>query len=318
MRVLVTGGLGFIGSNFIRYMFDKYEDIHITNLDLITYCGNPNNLLDINSKPNYKFIHGDIRKDDDVKKAIKDCEYVFNYAAESHVDRSIEGPEVFITTDILGSYTLLEACRKTESVKKYIQISTDEVYGSIENGSFTEKDHLNPSSPYSASKSGADLLCNAYFKTYGLPVCITRSSNNFGAYQYPEKLIPLFINNALCNGPLTLYGDGKNVRDWLHVLDNCSAIETVFRDGKLGEIYNISTGDEKTNIEITNLILQFLNKPTSLIQPVKDRLGHDRRYSVDASKIKSLGWEQQYEFESALKSTVLWYKENEWWWAPLK
>lgn len=318
MKILVTGGLGFIGSNFIRYMFDTYEDIHITNLDLMTYAGNPNNVKDIKSKPNYKFIHGDIRKDDDVKTAIKDCEYVFNYAAESHVDRSIEGPEAFVTTDVVGTHKLLEACRKTESVNKYIQISTDEVYGSIEKGSFTEEDKLNPSSPYSASKASADLLCLSYFKTYGVPLSITRSSNNFGAYQYPEKLIPLFITNAIDNKSLPLYGDGKNVRDWLCVLDNCSAIETVFRQGKLCEIYNISTGDEKTNIEITNLILKFLNKPTTLIKPVKDRLAHDRRYSVDASKIKSLGWEQEYEFESALKSTVSWYVQNEWWWRPLK
>lgn len=317
MRILVTGGLGFIGSNFIRYMFEKYPDIHITNLDLMTYAGNPNNLLDIKSKPNYKFIHGDIRKKNDVDKAVKDCDIVIHFASESHVDRSIEGPEVFVTTDVLGTYQILDSARRYD-IDKHIQISTDEVYGSIKKGSFNEEDRLNPSSPYSASKASADLLCLSYYKTYGVPLSLTRSSNNFGAYQYPEKLIPLFITNALCNGPLTLYGDGKNVRDWLHVLDNCSAIETVFRDGKLGEIYNISTGDEKTNIEITNLILQFLNKPTSLIQPVKDRLGHDRRYSVDASKLKSLGWEQQYEFESALKSTVLWYKENEWWWTPLK
>ena len=317
MRILVTGGLGFIGSNFIRHMLYKYEDVHITNLDLMTYCGNPENLLDIQHMPNYKFIKGDVRKKEDVENAIKNCDAVVHFASESHVDRSITGPEIFVTTDVYGTYQLLEAARKND-IKKHIQISTDEVYGSIQEGSFTESSPLNPSSPYSASKAGADLLTIAYFKTYGLPVYITRSSNNYGPYQYPEKLIPLFITNAIDNKPLPLYGDGKNVRDWLYVLDNCSAIETVLRDGKIGEIYNISSGEEKSNIETTNLILKKLHKKFNLITPVRDRLGHDRRYSITNDKIKSLGWEPNYRFQYGMKETIWWYTHNEWWWRPLK
>lgn len=316
MRILVTGGLGFIGSNFIRYTFEKYPESFITNLDAITYAGNLNNLKDIENNPHYHFIKGDICKKEDIEEAIKECEIVFNFAAETHVDRSIIEAGSFVKTDIIGTYTLLEMARKY-SIEKFIQISTDEVYGSIEDGSFRETDPLDPSSPYSASKAGADLLVRAYYKTYGLPVLITRSSNNFGPYQYPEKLIPLFITNALRNKALPVYGDGKNVRDWLYVLDNCSAIDLVFQKGKLGEIYNVASGSEKTNLEITNLILRKLNKPDSLIQFVKDRLGHDRRYSLDFTKIKKLGWKLNYSFESAMKLTINWYRENEWWWKPL-
>ena len=316
MRILVTGGLGFIGSNFIRYVLNKYPDYHIINLDAVTYAGNPNNLKDIENDPRYRFIRGDIRKKEDVEEAVKNCEIIFNFAAETHVDRSIIEAGVFVKTDVIGTYTLLEMSRKYD-IEKFIQISTDEVYGSIENGSFRETDPLDPSSPYSASKAGADLLVRAYYKTYGLPVLTTRSSNNFGPYQYPEKLIPLFITNALRNKALPVYGDGNNVRDWLYVLDNCSAIDLVFQKGKLGEIYNVASGSEKTNLEITNLILRELNKPDSLIQFVKDRPGHDRRYSLDFSKIKKLGWKPNYSFESAMKITINWYRENGRWWKPL-
>ena len=316
MRILVTGGLGFIGSNFIRYTFEKYPESFITNLDAITYAGNLNNLKDIENNPHYHFIKGDICKKEDVEEAIKDCEIVFNFAAETHVDRSIIEAGTFVKTDIMGTYTLLEMVRKY-SIEKFIQISTDEAYGSIEDGSFRETDPLDPSSPYSASKAGADLLLRAYYKTYGLPALITRSSNNFGPYQYPEKLIPLFITNALRNKSLPVYGDGNNVRDWLYVLDNCSAIDLVFQKGKPGEIYNIASGNEKTNLEITHLILKHLNKPDSLIQFVKDRPGHDRRYSLDFSKIKELGWRPNYSFEDAMEITINWYKNNKWWWKPL-
>ena len=247
---------------------------------------------------------------------MKDCDVIFNFAAETHVDRSIIEAGVFVKTDVLGTYNLLEYARKL-NIEKYIQISTDEVYGSIESGSFKEGDSLDSSSPYSASKAGADLLVKAYYKTYGLPVLITRSSNNFGPYQYPEKLIPLFITNALQNKPLPVYGDGLNVRDWIYVLGNCGAIDLVYQKGKFGEIYNIASGNEKTNLDITHLILRALNKPDSLIPFVKDRPGHDRRYSLDFTKIKKLGWKPKYSFECAMKNTIKWYRGNEWWWRAL-
>jgi len=316
MRILITGGLGFMGSNFIRYILNKYPNYHIVNLDAVTYAGNPNNLKDIERDSRYRFIRGDICKKENVEEAIKDCQVIFNFAAETHVDRSIIEAGAFVKTDVVGTYTLLEMARKYD-IEKFIQISTDEVYGSIENGSFKETDLLDASSPYSASKAGADLLARAYYKTYGLPVIITRSSNNFGPYQYPEKLIPLFVTNALLNKPLPVYGDGLNIRDWLYVLDNCEAIDLISQKGKLGEIYNIASGNGKTNLEITHLILKELNKPDSLIQFVKDRVGHDRRYSLDFSKIKKLGWNPNHNFESALKTTINWYRNNEWWWKPL-
>lgn len=311
-RVLVTGGLGFIGSNFIRYLMDK-TDAEIVNLDAMTYAGNPDNVHDIEDNNRYKFIKGDIRRKDDVEKAIIDCDVVFNFAAESHVDRSIQKADDFITTDIFGLFTLLESVRKHD-IERFVQIGTDEVYGSIQEGSFKETDRLDPSSPYSASKAGADLLVNAYYKTYGMPVITTRSCNNFGPYQHTEKLIPLFITNAIQNKNLPLYGDGKNVRDWIYVLDNCSAIKLVSDKGKLGEIYNISTSNERTNIEITNIILKELKKPLSLIKNVDDRLGHDRRYSIDTTKLSEIGNFSNSNFEEAIKNTINWYVENKWWW----
>jgi dTDP-glucose 4,6-dehydratase len=314
MKLLITGGAGFIGCNFVRYMLEKHPDNEIVVIDKLTYAGRLENLDDIKKK--ISFIKGDICNREDVERAIKDCDIVFNFAAETHVDRSIKEPGDFIKTDVLGTYTLLEAARKYD-IKKYIQISTDEVYSSIEKGSFREDDILKPASPYSASKAGADLLVGAYYKTYNLPVLITRSSNNFGPYQYPEKLIPLFIINAIQNKPLPVYGDGLNVRDWIYVLDNCSAIDSVYQRGTPGEIYNIGAGNEKTNLWITGLILSELDKPKSLIKFVEDRPGHDRRYSLDFTKIKKLGWEPEHDFETSLKSTIKWYKKNEWWWKPL-
>ncbi|MBI4020149.1 MAG: dTDP-glucose 4,6-dehydratase [Candidatus Aenigmarchaeota archaeon] len=314
--VLVTGGLGFIGSNFIRYYLKKNPESRVINIDKITYAGNPNNLKDIKNDHRYVFVKGDICDKSLVEKWVEECDTILNFAAESHVDRSIIDAGSFVTTDVLGTYRLLEAARKF-NVCKFVQISTDEVYGSIANGSFTEESRLEPSSPYSASKGGADLLAKAYHTTYGMNVMITRSTNNYGPYQHPEKLIPKFITNALQNKLLPLYGDGKNVRDWIYVGDNCSGIEAALDNGKAGEVYNIGCGNERTNIDITRFILKELGKPESLINYVKDRLGHDRRYSIDSAKAMALGWRPVSNFEQRLRETVRWYKENEWWWRPL-
>jgi len=320
MRIMVTGGAGFIGSNFIHYMLENYEDINIVNYDKLTYAGNLNNLKGVEDDHRYSFVKGDICDSELVKKVLKeaDIEQVVNFAAESHVDRSITGPEDFIRTDVIGSFTLLEACRKHE-IDRYVQISTDEVYGSIDEGSFTEKDPLNPSSPYSASKASGDLIVNSYFVTYKMPVLLTRSSNNYGPYQYPEKLIPFFITNALNDKQLPVYGDGLNVRDWLYVEDNCRAIDTVRTKGKPGEFYNIGGDNEQTNLRITNIILDELKKPKNLINYVEDRLGHDRRYSISSEKIKKLGWtpNQSQDFINSMKKTIEWYVKNSWWWEPL-
>ena len=312
MKILITGGAGFIGCNFVRYMLKKYPDEEIVVLDKLTYAGRLENLQDVMDK--ITFIKGDICNKENVEKA-GECDIIFNFAAETHVDRSIIDAGIFVKTDVLGTYTLLEYARKND-IEKYIQISTDEVYGSIEKGSFKEEDILDPSSPYSASKAGADLLVRAYYKTYGLPVLITRSSNNFGPYQYPEKLIPVLILNALHDKPHPIYGEGKNVRDWIYVLDNCSGIDFVFQKGKFEEIYNIASGNEKMNIEIANLILEELKKTKSLIKFVKDRPGHDFRYSLDTTKIRELGWKPKVKFEEGIKETVRWYIENERWWKP--
>ena len=316
LRLLITGGLGFIGSNFIRDMIKRHPSYYITNLDALTYAGNPANLKSIEDHPHYSFIKGNIANENDVKGAIKEIDAVINFAAETHVDRSIIDPENFVRTNFTGTYVLLEYARKYD-VERFLQISSDEVYGSIENGSFRETDTLTPSSPYSASKAGADLLAKAYYDTYGLPVLITRSSNNFGPYQFPEKVVPLFIVKALSNQSLPLYGDGLNIRDWIYVEDNCTAISTVFQKGKIGEIYNIASGNEKTNLEVTEFILKELGKPESLIHYVKDRPGHDRRYSLDTTKIRSLGWKPAHNFEEAMRKTIAWYLQNEWWWKPL-
>lgn len=316
-RYFITGGAGFIGSNFIHYLFEKYNDIEIINLDKLTYAGNPDNLKDVEKRSDYKFVKGDICDSALVEDLMKDCDYVVNFAAESHVDRSIGAPDDFIKTDIYGTFVLLEIARKY-SIKKFIQISTDEVYGSIENGSFRETDPLMPSSPYSASKAGADRLAYSYFVTYDLPVIVTRCSNNFGPYQYPEKLIPLFVTNAIEDKQLPLYGDGKNVRDWIYVMDHCDAIDFILHHGIDGEVYNIGGDNERNNIEITSKILTGLSKSTDLIKYVQDRPGHDRRYSLDCSKLAELGWEPKYQFDRAMDLTIDWYQNNQWWWKKIK
>ncbi|MDZ7314489.1 MAG: dTDP-glucose 4,6-dehydratase [candidate division KSB1 bacterium] len=314
---LVTGGAGFIGSNFIRYLYQKYGDISVINLDKLTYAGNLDNLRDIEKNPTYHFVHGDICNAELVNSLMPNVDIVVNFAAESHVDRSIGSPDDFIKTDIYGAFVLLEAARR-HGVRKFVQISTDEVYGSITSGSFKETDVLEPSSPYSASKAGADRLAYSYFVTYNLPVIITRCSNNFGPYQYPEKLIPLFVTNAIEDKPLPIYGDGKNVRDWIYVLDHCDAVDFLIQHGQNGQVYNIGGGNERMNIEITDFILKVLGKPESLKTFVEDRPGHDRRYSVDTAKIRSLGWQPKHSFEEAMKFTIQWYVENRWWWERLK
>lgn len=317
MRLLVTGGLGFIGSNFIRYILSSHKDYKIINLDKITYAGNPENLSNIKNNPRYKFIKGDICDAKLVSSVIKDADIVVNFAAESHVDNSIVNPAPFIKTNVMGTGILLE-CAKKGNIKKFLHISTDEVYGSIEKGSFKESDRLEPSSPYSASKAAADKLVKSYFTTYKMPLLIARSSNNFGPYQYPEKLIPLFITNLLEDRKVPLYGDGLYIRDWIHVIDNCIAIEFILNKGATGEIYNIAAGNEITNIELTRMILKELEKDETFIEHVKDRPGHDRRYSLDCSKIRKLGWKTKSSFKKALRETIDWYKNNETWWKKLK
>ncbi|GBD95025.1 dTDP-glucose 4,6-dehydratase [bacterium BMS3Abin05] len=314
---LVTGGAGFIGSNFIHYLLKKYSEIEIINLDKLTYAGNLDNLKDIENEARYRFVKGDICDTKIVEPLVKACDVVVNFAAESHVDRSIGRPDDFIQTDVFGTFVLLEASRKY-GIEKFIQISTDEVYGSTLGESFKESDPLMPSSPYSASKAGADRLAYSYFVTYNLPVIVTRCSNNFGPYQYPEKLIPLFVTNAIENKKLPIYGDGKNVRDWIFVEDHCSAIDTVMQKGENGEVYNIGAGNEKNNLEITDYILKKLGKSGDLMLFVDDRLGHDRRYSLNWDKTKKLGWKPFMSFEEAMDKTIDWYLENRWWWEKLK
>ncbi len=319
-KVLVTGGAGFIGSNFICYMLNKYSDYRIINLDKLTYAGNLKNLQSVENNPRYTFVRGDIADRILVDNLVgQGINYIVNFAAESHVDRSIQDPSLFLCTNVLGTQVLLEAARK-HKVEKYLQISTDEVYGSLdENDFFTEDTPLAPNSPYSASKAGADLLVRAYHKTYGLPVNITRCSNNYGPYQFPEKLIPLFITNALQDRELPLYGDGLNVRDWIHVYDHCRAVDLVLHRGKNGEIYNIGGNCQKTNLEITLTILSILKKPRSLIKYVPDRPGHDRRYAIDTRKIeRELGWQPRYSFERGIRETVKWYLEYRDWWVRAK
>ncbi len=314
---LVTGGAGFIGSNYIHFLLRTYDDVRVINLDKLTYAGNLNNLRDIQQDHRYRFVKGDICDRPLVSELMKGVDVVVNFAAESHVDRSIGAPDDFIKTDIFGAFVLLE-CAREAGVRKFIQISTDEVYGSIEQGSFTEESPLKPSSPYSASKAGADRLAHSYFVTYGLPVIITRCSNNFGPYQYPEKLIPLFVTNALDDKSLPIYGDGMNVRDWIYVEDHCEAIDLLVRQGVDGETYNIGAGNEKNNLEITAIILEELQKPKELMTFVKDRPGHDRRYSVSTDKIRALGWKPRHQFQEAMAATIRWYRDNRWWWEPLK
>ncbi len=320
MKLLITGGLGFIGSNFVRLILRKYPDYKVINLDKMTYAGNPENLRDIESDSRYSFIRGDICDEKLVNEVFysEKLDAVLNFAAESHVDRSIFDAFSFVKTDVLGTQNLLAAA-KLYDVPRYIQISTDEVYGSIEDGSFSEESPLKPSSPYSASKAAADMIANSYFTTYKTPVLITRSSNNYGPNQYPEKVIPLFATNLLEGKKVPLYGDGLNIRDWIYVLDNCEAIDLVLHKGKEGEIYNVGGGNELPNIELTKFLLKFLGKDEGHIEYVKDRPGHDRRYSLNCNKIKEkLGWQPKFEFEYGIYMTADWYKKNSWWWKPLK
>jgi dTDP-glucose 4,6-dehydratase len=328
--ILVTGGAGFIGSNFVKLMLEKHPEYKIINIDTLTYAGNLENLKDIDDNPNYEFIKVDIRDRENIEEIFKNNEItlVVNFAAESHVDRSIEEPEVFLTTNIIGTQVLLDTAKKYWKVNpsdkyckeykpgvKFLQVSTDEVYGALgETGMFVETMPLMPNSPYSASKASADMIVRAYNETFGMPVNITRCSNNYGPYQFPEKLIPLMINNCLKEKDLPVYGDGMQVRDWLHVSDHCSAIDTVLHKGRDGEVYNIGGNNEKANIEIVKLIIGTLGKSDDLIKYVKDRPGHDRRYAIDNTKITTeLGWEPVYTFEQGIKETIQWYLENTKW-----
>lgn len=317
MKVVVTGGAGFIGSAFVRYMLRTYDDVEVVNLDKLTYAGNLESLRDVENDPRYRFVRGDICDPTVVGNVLHGADAVVNFAAETHVDRSIAAPQEFVRTDVLGTQTLLEAVRAL-GVSRYVQISTDEVYGSVEEGAFTEDSPLRPSSPYAASKAGADLLVLASHRTYGAPVVITRSSNNYGPWQYPEKIIPLFVTNAIDDEQLPLYGDGLNVRDWLYVEDNCVAIDTVLRKGRAGHVYNIGGGNEITNLELTRGILARLGKDERLIRYVADRPGHDRRYAVDCAKVRELGWAPATPFGVGLQLTVDWYREHSAWWRVIK
>jgi dTDP-glucose 4,6-dehydratase len=317
VKLLVTGGAGFIGSNFIRSVLRAHPDDTVVNLDKLTYAGNPANLADLAGDPRYTFVKGDICDAGLVREVARGVDAIVNMAAESHVDRSIMDPEAFLRTGVHGVYTLLEAVRELR-IPRLLHVSTDEVYGSIARGSAAEDAPLAPTSPYSAAKAAGDLLALAYVHTHGTPVVITRSSNNFGPYQYPEKVIPLFVTNAIDGEPLPLYGDGRNVRDWLYVLDNCAAIDLVLRRGRDGDVYNIGGGHEVENVALTRDILRLTGRPETLISPVKDRPGHDRRYSVDARKVHALGWRPRHAFGEALAATVEWYRQHEDWWRPLK
>ncbi|MBY0600240.1 dTDP-glucose 4,6-dehydratase [Bacillus bingmayongensis] len=321
MNVLVTGGAGFIGSNFVRYYINKYPSSYVINYDLLTYSGNLSSIKDIESFSNYTFIQGDIRDVKKIHSVMKDykIDSIVHFAAESHVDRSIQGPMEFYTTNIVGTAVLLEAARMC-GIQRFLHISTDEVYGSLgETGRFTEESPVSPNSPYSSSKASSDLIALSYFETYKLPVIVTRCSNNYGPYQYPEKLIPLMITNAMEDKELPVYGTGQNVRDWLHVFDHCTAIDLVLHNGRDGEIYNVGGNNEKRNIEVVEMILEKLGKSKSMISFVPDRLGHDWRYAIDSSKLqRELGWKPVYSFTKGLEDTVDWYMKNEQWWKPLK
>jgi dTDP-glucose 4,6-dehydratase len=318
VRILITGGAGFIGSNFVHYIARAHPDWEIVVLDKLTYAGRRENLAPLEGRPGFRFVQGDIADPKVVGALLPGCDYVVNFAAETHVDRSLYDAGSFIMTDVYGTFVLLEAARRAEGLKLFVQISTDEVYGSVESGSSTETDPLMPRNPYSASKSGADRLAYSYWATYGVPVIVTRASNNYGPYQFPEKVIPLFVTHALEDIPLPLYGDGMNVRDWLHVDDHCRAVDLLIGKGVPGETYNVGGGNEVPNIQLTKRILALLGKPETLIRRVTDRPGHDRRYSLDCRKLRGLGWSPQVPFDEGLRATVDWYRANEGWWRPLK
>ncbi len=317
-NLLITGGAGFIGSNFVRYLLKKYPTYHTIVYDKLTYAGNLDNLRDVEKNPRYTFVRGDICDAASVERAVTQhkIDTIVNFAAETHVDRSIMNADAFIMTDVYGTYVLLEAAKKFGL--RYHQVGTDEVYGWVAEGRSLEDDRLLPRSPYAASKAGGDLLIHAYYITHGVGATITRGANNIGPYQYPEKAVPLFVTNAIDNKPLPLYGDGKQVRDYQYVIDHCEAIDLVLHHGKIGETYNVGTGQETPNIVMAKMLLKMLGKPESLIQHVPDRAGHDRRYALDVRKLRALGWEPSNTFEEALSKTVQWYVENEWWWRKLK
>ena len=317
-RILVTGGAGFIGCNFARHVARARPDWEIVVLDKLTYAGRRENLADLEGRPGFTFVQGDIADREAVASVLPGCAYVVNFAAETHVDRSLYDAGSFIQTDVYGAFVLLEEARRSRELRRFVQISTDEVYGSVETGSSRETDALMPRNPYSASKSGADRLAYSYFATYGLPVIVTRASNNYGPYQYPEKVIPLFVTHALDGLPVPLYGDGMNVRDWLHVDDHCRAVDLLLERGAPGETYNIGGGNEVPNLELTRRILSLVGRPESLIKPVADRPGHDRRYSLDCSKLRAMGWAPEVVFADGLRRTVEWYRAHEAWWRPIK
>jgi dTDP-glucose 4,6-dehydratase len=318
VRILVTGGAGFIGSNFVRYVARAHPSWEIVVLDKLTYAGRRENLAGLEERAGFRFVQGDIADAQAVADVLPGCDYVANFAAETHVDRSLYDAGSFITTDVYGTFVLLEAARRAPGLKRFVQISTDEVYGSVESGSSTESDPLMPRNPYSASKAGADRLAYSYWATYQVPVIVTRASNNYGPYQFPEKIIPLFVTHALEDIPLPLYGDGMNVRDWLHVDDHCRAVDLLLEKGAPGETYNVGGGNEVPNLDLTRRILGLLGKPETLIRRVADRPGHDRRYSLDCARLRGLGWSPQVPFDAGLRATVDWYRANEAWWRPLK
>ena len=318
VEVLVTGGAGFIGSNFVRHALAAHPDWRVTTLDKLTYAGRRENLHDVMTHERHAFVHGDIVDAAVSGPLVERSNIVVHFAAETHVDRSIMAAGEFIRTDVEGTFVLLEAARRAPGLKRFVQISTDEVYGSVATGTSRETDELRPRNPYSASKAGADRLAYSYWATHDVPVIITRASNNYGPYQFPEKVIPLFVTNLVDNIPVPLYGDGHNVRDWLHVLDHCGAIDLLLEKASNGEVYNIGGGNEVMNVELTHRILDTLGKPRSLITPVPDRLGHDRRYCLDTAKLRSLGWSPRVSFDQGLRDTVDWYRANEWWWRPIK
>jgi dTDP-glucose 4,6-dehydratase len=316
--VLVTGGAGFIGSNFVRFALAAHDDWRITTLDKLTYAGRRENLHDVLDHPRHEFVHGDILDAAVSAPLVARAEIVVHFAAETHVDRSIQTAGAFIRTDVEGTFVLLEAARHAARLRRFVQISTDEVYGSVAVGSSVETDELRPRNPYAASKAGADRLAYSFWATYGVPVIVTRASNNYGPYQFPEKVIPLFVTNALNDLPVPLYGDGLNVRDWLHVQDHCRALDLLIDRGVAGEVYNIGGGNDVANVDLTRRILTLAGKPLSLITPVVDRPGHDRRYSLDTSKLRGLGWTPQVPFDAGLRDTVEWYRANGWWWRPIR
>ena len=318
VNLLVTGGAGFIGSNFVRYALAEHADWRITTLDKLTYAGRVENLRGVMDDPRHRFVRGDVADVSVAAPLVNEADLIVHFAAETHVDRSIQRADEFIMTDVYGTFVLLEAARSSPRLTRFIQISTDEVYGSVPQGASKETDELKPRNPYAASKAGADRLAYSYWATYDVPVIIARASNNYGPYQFPEKVIPLFVTNAIDELPVPLYGDGQHSRDWLHVVDHCRALDVLIAKGQSGEVYNIGGGHEVRNLDLTRQILALVGRSDSLIQPVPDRPGHDRRYCLDTAKLRTLGWCPQTEFIHGLDETVRWYRDNEWWWRPIK